>query len=188
MTTKKKPLILIDPGHGGSDPGAENISLGIKESWLNLKVGLRLHDILNLVYVYPALLTRACDSTLSLEDRVARQKSSRSAYFVSLHFNSAPEIARGFEVWTYADSTKAKTLALNVLDFLAQTMPLEPNRGMKQSGHLYVLKKTNCPAILVEFGFINHDGFATWATKVDSQNKMAWAVAQGLIKTINYQG
>ena len=180
----RKPLILIDPGHGGQDPGAVNHSLSIRESYLNLRVSLRLHDILNLAYVHPALLTRAADSTLSLEARVERQKTSRAKYFVSLHFNSAPNPARGFEVWTYPDSKRAKTLAWNVLEFLKEVMPNQPDRGLKQTGHLYVLKHTDCPAILVEFGFINHPEFCRWATKDESQNQLAWAVARGLIKTI----
>lgn len=185
--TQKKPLLLIDPGHGGSDPGAVNTALGVEEARLNLKVGRFLHDILSANYSYPVAMTRVTNSTISLEDRVKRQKDLRAKLFVSLHFNSAPQVAQGYEVWTYPNSARARQLADNCLEFLKEAMPHEPDRGVRQSSGLYVLKNTSCPAILVEFGFLNHYTFTKWAMKTDSQNDLAWAVARAVIKTVYYK-
>jgi N-acetylmuramoyl-L-alanine amidase len=178
-------LVCIDPGHGGKDPGAVSPQLGTKESFLNLRIARRLHDLINLTYQGGSILTRAEDTFVSLEDRVVKSNNWHSDFFVSLHCNSSLEPARGYEVWVYNDSNKAKRLADNTLEFLKEAQPSEPNRGAKESGRLFVLKNTRCPAILVEFGFMNDENFVKWALNENSQNQLAWAIARGLVKTMN---
>lgn len=176
-------LICIDPGHGGRDPGALGLN-ETKESELNLAVATRLHDLLTHAYSGKAVLTRAADSALTLADRVERANMSRAYYFVSLHMNSAEVEAKGFEVWVHPEANEAEVLGQNILEFLAERMPNEPNRGLKYSDSLYVLSQTRMPACLVEFGFLNDPWFSEWIKLTNSKNSLAWAVARGIIKTI----
>lgn len=179
-------LICIDPGHGGRDPGALSPD-GQKESIFNLKVSRRLHDLINLVYQGKAILTRAEDSSISLADRVGKSNSWRAKFFLSVHHNSSPQPARGFEVWVYRESDEGERLGKNVLEFLHEVMPDKPNRGIKWTDDFYVLKNTNCPACLVELGFLNDDSFVEWFQADSSQNALAWALAKALVKTMNGQ-
>jgi N-acetylmuramoyl-L-alanine amidase len=81
--------IVIDPGHGGRDPGAIGVR-GTKEEDINLDVSLRLRDRLLRKDGYIVLLTRETDRTLSLAQRVEFAKTSRADLFISVHVNSLP--------------------------------------------------------------------------------------------------
>lgn len=105
-------VILIDPGHGGKDPGAvgrwtvDGIPVRLEEKHLNLDISLRLYDMLRRAYPDKRIiLTRSDDSYLSLEDRVAIADSFEldpyeGMLFVSVHANaSVNRKAKGIEVW-----------------------------------------------------------------------------------------
>ena len=95
-----KPLVVIDPGHGGIDSGAETTS-GIKEKDIVLAFGLRLQQLLVESGRFDVALTREDDSFLKLEDRVGLARTNKADLFVSIHADSfqQPEI-RGASVYT----------------------------------------------------------------------------------------
>jgi N-acetylmuramoyl-L-alanine amidase len=82
--------IVIDPGHGGRDPGAIG-SLGAKEKEITLDVALRLRQRLSRAGLYQVLLTRDDDRTLSLAGRVAFAQEHKADLFISVHVNSLPD-------------------------------------------------------------------------------------------------
>ncbi|HOJ49708.1 MAG TPA: N-acetylmuramoyl-L-alanine amidase [Spirochaetota bacterium] len=104
--------IVIDPGHGGKDPGA--IKNGIKEKEINLKVALLLKKIIkDKIPKVRVILTRDTDTYLSLQERVdiANNYSNNNAIFISIHTNSHDknEDAKGIEIY-YFDNSSEKIL------------------------------------------------------------------------------
>ncbi len=90
--------IVIDPGHGGKDPGTVNRRLGLEEKAITLDIGKRLNAILNEHKEFEIILTRARDEYVPLEERAAIANSNQGDIFVSIHTNSAPRLtARGVE-------------------------------------------------------------------------------------------
>jgi len=90
--------IVIDPGHGGKDPGALNRPLNVREKDITLDIGKRLNAILNEHKEFEIILTRCRDEYVPLEERAAIANSNQGDLFVSIHTNSAPRLsARGVE-------------------------------------------------------------------------------------------
>jgi N-acetylmuramoyl-L-alanine amidase len=90
--------IVIDPGHGGKDPGTVNRRLGLEEKAITLDIGKRLNAILNEHKEFEIILTRPRDEYVPLEERAAIANSNQGDIFVSIHTNSAPRLtARGVE-------------------------------------------------------------------------------------------
>jgi N-acetylmuramoyl-L-alanine amidase len=90
--------IVIDPGHGGKDPGTINRSLGLEEKNITLDIAKRLNAILNEHAELEIILTRPRDDYVALEERAAIANSNQGDIFVSIHTNSAPRLtARGIE-------------------------------------------------------------------------------------------
>ena len=92
--------IVVDPGHGGKDPGTVNSLLGIREKELTLDIAKRLQSMLREHAEFEIILTRNRDEYLSLEERTAIANSSQGDLFLSIHINSAPrKDARGVETY-----------------------------------------------------------------------------------------
>lgn len=153
-----KVQVVIDPGHGGNDVGAEYGGRYEKDD--NLALALLVEEKLDSMGV-DALLTRNDDSYISLEKRCRIANRKQAQLFVSLHRNSA-EGASGVEIWVSSDSPETDVeLAQNILDGL-EAAGITQNRGVKSgyaqgSGNYYVNSHTDMPSCLVELGFINSD-------------------------------
>jgi N-acetylmuramoyl-L-alanine amidase len=92
--------IVIDPGHGGKDPGTVNRALGLSEKNITLDIAKRLNAILNEHAELEIILTRSRDEYVALEERAAIANSNLGDIFISIHANSAPrKTARGVEAY-----------------------------------------------------------------------------------------
>lgn len=101
--------IVVDPGHGGRDPGATGVG-GLREKDVNLAIAKKLEKSLE-ARGFKVVLTRRSDSALSLEERTAIAESSDGDVFVSIHANSAPRArARGIEIYTLDASHERHSL------------------------------------------------------------------------------
>lgn len=186
----KKKTIVLDAGHGGSDPGAVSSVLDgqtIQEKKLTLAIVLKVRDIL-VDKGYSVVLTRATDKYPSLDDRAELANRSGAALFVSIHMNSSPsESPKGTETY-YSTinngndfNTTSKTLATNIQTRLQKALN-STNRGVKTANHA-VTRKSLMPAALVEVGFISNAEEAALLTSSSYQNKAASAIAEGIIAT-----
>lgn len=175
--------VIIDPGHGGKDPGAVN-SLGTEANY-NLKIAKLLQDNLR-KRGFKVVMTRSTDVFLTLQERVKLANLYRDAIFISIHFNSvgsrARSQARGIETFTlspvgvahYGRGTKASdniermgnaqdsaniALATAVhwssIQLLARAKLEVPDRGIRRARYS-VLTGVKHPAILFEGGFMSH--------------------------------
>ncbi|MBC7330264.1 N-acetylmuramoyl-L-alanine amidase [bacterium] len=148
--------IVIDPGHGGTDPGA--VGFGVREKDLAWKYSLSLKWFLQKLG-YDVILTRWSDVyvPLGIRPQIARGKDA----FVSIHFNAGSEQARGLEVWYHDNDRKGKKFAETVEGVMRK---VTTSRGVKRDTSRYkrgfcVLRLCSAwgiPAILVEVGFITN--------------------------------
>lgn len=143
--------IFINPGHGGKDSGAVGKN-GTKEAQIVAEIAeiLRKRLVLN---AYPV---EVYQQNRSLSEVAAKENTSKSTLFISIHCNShkKPE-AHGLEVWYYEGSHKGMQLARIMQEQLVNGTGLT-DRGIKSSAGLYVLRKTIAPAILIELPFISN--------------------------------
>ncbi len=108
--------IVIDPGHGGRDPGALGAG-GTMEKDITLDVGVRLKERLDRLNRFNVLLTRDTDKTISLADRVAFAKNKKADLFISLHVNSLPNKTMNIiETYYFGAPLNSDTLRLAELE------------------------------------------------------------------------
>jgi N-acetylmuramoyl-L-alanine amidase len=99
-----RPIVLIDPGHGGRDPGAPGVSKTLSEKQLTLVMGKELADLLEKRGRVRVALVREGDNYLTLEQRAAIARRIGASLFVSLHMDSAPNpLARGATIYSLSD-------------------------------------------------------------------------------------
>jgi N-acetylmuramoyl-L-alanine amidase len=99
-----RPIVLIDPGHGGVDPGAPGVSGQVKEKDLTLVFARELRDLLATRGRVRVAMTREDDRSLSLEERAAIARKLGAGLLVSIHMDSAPNpLARGATVYSLSD-------------------------------------------------------------------------------------
>jgi N-acetylmuramoyl-L-alanine amidase len=114
-TARRRPLVVLDPGHGGREPGAANDAYGLVESHLALGLAEltadRLRAIMPKVRV---MLTRSTDADLSLEERCALANTLEADAFVSIHFNASSEPVRKGGVTTFVLDTTNNRQALRL--------------------------------------------------------------------------
>ncbi|WP_096273001.1 N-acetylmuramoyl-L-alanine amidase [Paucisalibacillus globulus] len=168
--------IVIDPGHGGKDPGAIGHN-GVLEKDLILVTSLKIAEQLTKSGA-AVILTRADDSFVPLKDRVLISNKAETDAFISIHFNAfSEEYVGGINTYYYQSGQR---LAKHIQHALSQEVPLR-NRGVIQTNYR-VLRDNKSPAILVELGFItNTTELATLQTE-SYQEKVARAITMGLIE------
>lgn len=166
-------MIYLDPGHGGSDSGAQyQKGEFIDEKTINFAVANRVAQTINL----PAVLDRTYDETRSLEDRVERANDLDASIYFSIHCNwFYREDPSGFEAWHYPTSLGGEQLADKVIEYFQETTPLD-SRGVKPADdevdsdrepYLYVLEKTKMTAVLLEIGFLSNPEDRDYLTSDD---------------------
>ena len=144
----------LDFGHGGKDSGAVGPT-NLKESDIALKIGMLVKENLENAFE-KVITTRENDKYYSLDYRTKKANSENCDYFISIHLNSSTTpSAKGCEVWIYDENSKLKTLANNLCKNLSTKMNT-PNRKVKYSKKLSVLKNTKMPALLIEVDFISN--------------------------------
>ncbi|WP_367883839.1 N-acetylmuramoyl-L-alanine amidase family protein [Thermococcus peptonophilus] len=163
--------ICVDAGHGGKDPGAVGY---VVEKDVNLAIALKVAQVLEMDGAN-VVLTRDGDYFVSLSERVQIANSAGCDIFISIHANSGPSSATGFEVYHYYTSSKGTALATYVDDEIAKLIPLKNRGGVKSAGY-YVIKYTKMPAILIETGFVTNSYDASIISDESYQWKYAYAI------------
>lgn len=157
--------VFVDPGHGGTDPGAVNKKLGLYESQINLQLSRRFSEhVFAGDYLFEVFLTRDADIDVSLQKRCDLANAKKADLFLSFHCNAATDpAAHGFEVWTSIGKTKADDAATMIFEGLGLAMPDSKGRPDYDDGdpdkesNFYVLRNTTMPAVLIEFMFISNE-------------------------------
>ena len=180
-----KPVVVLDPGHGGYDPGA--VGYGLKEKDLNLKLALMVADRLSGVRV---LMTRESDVFVSLANRVAFSRRAEPELFLSLHANAGG--GRGFESFICSSkgaTTPAATMQAAVHGRIIAALEdyKVVDRGMKQAA-FYVLRHNPHPAVLIESLFIDNEREAELWRDRGFVETLAGGVAGGVLAALKMPG
>ncbi|WP_312117490.1 N-acetylmuramoyl-L-alanine amidase [Brevibacillus reuszeri] len=173
----KGKVIVIDPGHGGSDVGAIGLTWKTEEKKLNQDTALKLASKLRQRGAQ-VILTRNSDSEKpSLAQRVAVSEAKAADAFISIHYNSSIKPNRGTLTFFYSQ-TKDYPLAQSIEGRLRNNLGL-PSNGLSY-GDYHVLRENAQPAVLVELGFLTHAKDEAIIRTASYQEKAAQAIADGL--------
>ena len=173
--------IYLDPGHGGSDPGA--VGNGLQEKDVNLKIALKVRDILNREYEgHDIKMSRIKDVTKSLNARTNEANAWGADYYLSIHINAGG--GAGFESFIYNGSYSGKKETDRLRDIIHDVIMEEvdfKDRGKKEA-NFHVLRETAMPASLTENGFIDNPNDAQKLKSDAFLNRIARGHAEGLAK------
>ncbi len=181
------PRIYIDQGHNPRNPNTGAEGNGLREQDVTYEVGQRLAVLLRRSGNYQVRLSRPTPETqlgtsnaTSLRARVDDANAWGADYFISIHTNgSTDRSASGVEAYAYARDTRAFRLGEDIVDNLVEITGLR-DRGMLVRPGLYVLKRTNMPAVLVEIGFISNPNDA--ALMRDDPQIFAQGIYNGIVE------
>ena len=198
------PVIVIDPGHGGSNVGTHSILDGRFEKEFTLDWAKRLAPLLE-AEGWRVILTRTSDTYVTNADRVTFAGKNHADFFVSLHFNSlAPDkIPAGIETYCLTPAGMPSTLTRGYPDpwsahfpnnaFDVQNLQLAvrlegallnatrmEDRGVCRARFIGVLREQSCPAVLIEGGFLSNPGDAREIETPAFRQKLAQAIADAL--------
>ena len=172
-----RSVVVIDPGHGGRDPGAVGIG-GIQEKEIVLDISYQVARLLEQQGVQ-AVMSRTDDSEIDLEPRVSLAQRLNATLFVSIHANainmSRPDIS-GIETY-YFDSglDLARTIHASILEGTGAT-----DRRVRQA-RFFVLRKTSMPSVLLEVGFVTGAEDAARLADPAYRSQMAASIARGIL-------
>ncbi len=173
--------VVIDPGHGGPDPGAVGIG-GLRETDVVLDVSLQVARLLQARGVQ-VLMTRTSEIDVDLPPRVSLANSSNATAFVSIHANALsmarPDV-NGIETF-YFQGGQSRALAAAIQDAVVSVSPGSPDRGVRQ-GRFFVIRRTVMPAALVETGFVTGNIDSPRLADPAHRQRVALAIASGILR------
>jgi len=176
-TTKTFSTVVVDAGHGGKDSGAYR-RYGPPEKMVALDVAQRLKQKLRESQI-KTVMTRDSDVFIPLNDRVAMENKQKNAVFVSIHFNdSRKRKTRGFE--TYYHSGASLDMANRIQQKL-MTIPNSANGGV-HTANFRVLRLANCPAVLVECGYLSNRSEGNQARDWEYRELLADRIAEAIVE------
>lgn len=192
---ESRGVVLIDSGHGGSDPGKIGIHQE-KEKDINLQIAKRVKKQLekNGVQVY---MTRETDTDLSdgtgenskvqdLKRRCEMIREIKPDCVLSIHHNSYPQEAiHGAQVFYYEDSAEGKKLAEILQQHLVERLDKANRRKAKGNKTYYMLKKTEATLVIVECGFLSNAREASLLADAKYQKEVAKAICEGTVEYLN---
>lgn len=182
--------IVIDPGHGGFDPGKVSAD-GINEKDINLQIAILLRDLL-IDLGYNVYMTRDTDISLydegasskkmsDLNNRTALAAEYSADLFISIHQNSFSDTrVHGAQTFYYADSSDGKRLAGIIQEHIKSTVDTDNTREIKGNNEYVILAGSPCTAVIVECGFLSCPEEASLLVSDDYQQLIAEAIASAV--------
>ena len=173
--------VVIDPGHGGSDPGATSYS-GYYEKTVNLNIARKVASYLENSGIH-VIMTRNSDTFIELNERADIANRANADLFVAIHCDSHPKSSQnGYTLYVAPSASwTSKKTAAAIDQAMGQT-------GLSsvgiRSNDFRVLVRTNCPAVLVECGYLTNPYEAGLLYDSDFQDRIARAVANGIINSL----
>ena len=189
--TSPQFTVVIDPGHGGRDPGKVG-TMGTLEKDINLQISLFLKEMLESQDI-KVIMTRTEDQDLSntstnfkisdIKKRVALIKESAADLVISIHQNSytVPDVY-GAQCFYCTNSTEGEKLASLIQKQIIASTNQTKIRDIKSNNDYYLLKHSPVPTIIAECGFLSNPQEERTLLSEDYQRKMAWAIHLGILQ------
>ncbi|KEF43352.1 MAG: cell wall hydrolase [Cyanobium sp. CACIAM 14] len=172
--------VVIDPGHGGPDPGAVGIG-GLRETDIVLDVGLQVAQLLQARGVQ-VLMTRTSEVDVDLPPRVSLANNSNADVFVSIHANALsmarPDV-NGVETF-YFQAGNSLRLAEAIQSQILAISPGTPDRGARP-GRFFVIRRTVMPSVLTEMGFVTGSIDAPRLADPNFRRRLALSISAGIL-------
>ncbi|WP_285884908.1 N-acetylmuramoyl-L-alanine amidase family protein [Cytobacillus oceanisediminis] len=172
--------LFIDPGHGGTDPGAA--ANGLLEKVLTLKIGLRVRDMLADYNDVQVKMSRETDKTLSLSQRTNAANDWGADFLLSIHINAGG--GEGYEDFIYPGVGGATAAHQNTIHDAVMDQIDMKDRG-KKSANFHMLRESHMPALLTENGFIDNSSDAAKLKQAAYIDRIARGHVNGLVKAFN---
>ena len=195
---KRDLVVVIDVGHGGNDPGKIGVD-NVKEKDVNLQIALCLKAQLQARGV-KVILTREGDACLAtdgatnkkvsdMHNRVSLINASGADYMISIHQNSLPGHpgVSGAQVF-HNGQDGAEALALCIQNDLNMAVNTREKAAKRIDDSIYIMKHADCPAVLVECGFLSNPEETVLLQQPDYQLHMAAAIAAGFCQYCTNEG
>lgn len=179
-TGEKKKRIVLDPGHGGSDPGAIGKTTLVKEKEMALKATNALKTELEKLG-YEVVLSRSNDTKVELYQRTDFANEINADLFVSIHYNSSTDSKpKGVEIYYYPDAKgEREALAKSIFaPLVGKTGAIA--RGTKASTGLVVTRESAMTSVLIEMGFLSNPAEEQLVQKTDYMIVQTKAIAEGI--------
>lgn len=190
-------VIIIDPGHGGEDGGAQSSS-GIIEKGINLSIGRNLNDLFNF-FGYKTIMTRDEDCLIydsscntirqkkvsDLRNRLSIIESCADGVFLSIHQNHYEGSSSvGTQVFYSPNNPQSEKLAQSIQKTIVFDIQPENKRMIKKSGsEIFLLKHSQLPSVMVECGFLSNEDEAQKLNNDVYQQIMAFEIFKGTINS-----
>lgn len=195
VTQKEKPVIVIDVGHGGNDPGKVGVD-GTLEKDINLQIAMKLKAYLEASDVKVIMtreedvgLYRSGDSNKKVADMRKRCEvinEADPAAVVSIHQNSYHEEAiSGGQVFYYKGSEKGKRLAELLQERFDYVLGENNRRMAKANDSYYLLLHVKKPIVIVECGFLSNRKESELLKSEAYQDRLAWTIHMGIMQYLN---
>lgn len=186
----KNKVIVIDPGHGGADPGTQNS--GLKEKDINLDISLRLRESLESKgcvviltrevdkdFYLPGFVLGRMSKRAELDKRINMATENNADLFISVHTNSFPRPnTYGMETYYHLKSSPGKALAELIQKQLTQLQ--SDNKRKSKAGDYYLINQSKMPAVLVEVGFISNPRERNLLLSNNYRDSIADAIGTGI--------
>lgn len=171
--------LFLDPGHGGTDPGA--VDNGLKEKDLTLKISLKIRDILNDYNGIDVKLSRETDKSLSLDQRTNDANKWGADFLLSVHINAGG--GEGYEDFIYdkLSNTSHTANKRNIIHDEIMSAVNFKNRGKKKA-NFHMLRESKMEAVLTENGFIDNKEDSKKLKSESYLNQIAYGHAMGIVK------
>ena len=185
---RDEPVIVIDPGHGGEDPGKVGVN-DILEKDINLQISMKVRDLLEEVGI-TVVMTREDDKVPDrkkedLGERVELINKTKPTLALCIHQNSytTPDIF-GAQVFYHTKTEEAENVATLVQESMRA---IDPNnkREIKENDTYYMLKFSEVPTIIVECGFLTNPTESQKLTTEEYHDEVAFAICEGIVKWLD---
>lgn len=185
---KEQVVIVVDPGHGGEDPGKVGIN-DVLEKDLNLQIAKKVKKLLEEAGI-KIVMTRTNDKVPDakkedLNQRVQLINETKPKLALCIHQNSYPDAKiKGAQVFYHTITPEAEDVASIVQEQLRTVDPTN-TRQIKENDTYFMLKNTQVPTIIVECGFLTNPDEAAKLTQEDYQDQLAQAICEGVVKWLS---
>lgn len=185
------PVIVLDAGHGGFDPGKVGIN-GVLEKDINLSIVLKLKDLLE-EKGFTVHLTRNSDQLQGTAGSISQKKEDMIAridkitrihpfFTISIHQNSFTDAnSSGPQVFYYKDSKESATMAQVIQDIMNDCLSPAKPRQPQANANYYLLTRTPTPTVIVECGFLSNQKEADLLSQDSYQDQVASAIFSAIV-------